>query len=258
MQSHILLEAQADVAYLTLVAGQPGKPPTLDQNSLDELAHHFNTIRASTQIRVVILRSASEKYFCVGANINVLRELTTDSIEAWVAHGHTIFDDLATLPVPVLARVEGYCLGGGLELALACDLIVASPAASFGQPEGRLGLVPGWGATWRLPQRIGVARAKQMMFSGGTIAAEEAEHIGLVNHVGESQTLDAFVDNFCTGVAQSSKFAVAQMKAIVTGFDKQQWADMAAAEGTASRACMAQPETQARITAFLEGRGRKK
>ena len=130
MQTHILLETINDVATLTLTPDEPGKPPTLDYAALDELEAHVATVRASAGLRAVILRSTSEKYFCVGANINVLKTLDAETIVPWVERGHAIFNALAALPLPVIARVEGFCLGGGLELAMACDLIIASRAGA--------------------------------------------------------------------------------------------------------------------------------
>ena len=153
-----------------------GKPPTLDYVALDELAARIATIRTAAEgLRAVILRSASEKYFCVGANINALRTLDAETIVPWVEHGHAVFNDLAGLPLPVIARVDGFCLGGGLELAMACDLIVAWRRRPLRPAKAVLGVIAGWGGTWRLPrQGVGLPRAKEMFFTGKVIAADKA------------------------------------------------------------------------------------
>jgi enoyl-CoA hydratase len=257
MQTHILLERDGDVATLTLTPDEPGKPPTLDYAALDELAAHVATIRATAGLRAVILRSASEKYFCVGANINALKTLDADTIVPWVERGHVVFNDLARLPLPVIARVEGFCLGGGLELAMACDLIVTSNAARFGQPEAVLGVVAGWGGTWRLPRRVGAARAKEMFYTGRVVAADEAVRCGLTNFAGEPAEVEAYLAAFLEGLRRCSPLAVAQMKAIVDRSAALTLDDARHAEADASRQCMASADTRARVSAYLESRKRK-
>jgi enoyl-CoA hydratase len=257
MQTHILLEAQADVAYLTLVPEEAGKPPTLDYAALDELAECIAAIRSNEALRVLILRSASEKYFCVGANIHALKTLDAETIAPWVERGHALFNALADLPLPAIARVEGFCLGGGLELAMACDLIIAASSARFGQPEARLGVIAGWGGTWRLPRRVGIARAKELLFSGKIVAADEAARMGLVNFVGEPAELERWLEVFLGDLAQCSPLAVAQMKALVERNDALTLEQASRAEAEASRACMASSDTQGRIANYLESRRRK-
>lgn len=257
MQTHILLDLTGDVAALTLTPDDLGKPPTLDYVVLDELAAHTAALRATPGLRAVLLRSASQRYFCVGANIMALQTLDAASIVPWVARGHAVFADLATLPIPTIAQVAGFCLGGGLELAMACDLIVADHSASFGQPEAVLGVVAGWGGTWRLPQRVGASRAKEMFFSGKVIQADEAARSGLANFVGEPAEVDAYVAAFLEGLRRCSPLAVAQMKAIIDGNSGLALSDVCRAEADASRTCLASADTQARLAAYLESRKRK-
>jgi enoyl-CoA hydratase len=257
MQTHILLKLDGDLATLTLTPDEPGKPPTLDYTALDELAGHVAAIRAAEGLRAVILRSASEKYFCVGANINALKTLDAETIVPWVERGHAVFSDLAALPLPVIARVEGFCLGGGLELAMACDLIVASNTARFGQPEAALGVIAGWGGTWRLPRRVGIAKAKEMFFTGKVIAADEAATIGLASFAGEPAEVEAYLAAFLTDLRRCSPLAVGKMKAIVDRSDMLTLDEACRAEAEASHECMASADTQARVSEYLENRRRK-
>jgi len=257
MQTHILLKFDGDLATLTLTPDEPGKPPTLDYTALDELAGHVAAIRAADGLRAVILRSASEKYFCVGANINALKTLDAETIVPWVERGHAVFNDLAALPLPVIACVEGFCLGGGLELAMACDLIVASNTARFGQPEAALGVIAGWGGTWRLLRRVGVTRAKELFFTGKVIAADEAATIGLASFAGELAEMEAYLAAFLEGLRRCSPLAVAQMKAIVDRSDALTRDEAGRAEAEASHECMASSDTRARVAEYLESRRRR-
>jgi enoyl-CoA hydratase len=257
MQTHILLGVTGDLATLTLTPDEPGKPPTLDYAALDELEAHVATIRAAAGLRAVILRSASEKYFCVGANINALKTLDAETIVPWVERGHAIFNALAALPVPVVARVEGFCLGGGLELAMACDLIVASNVARFGQPEAVLGVIAGWGGAWRLPRRVGISRAKELFFTGKVIAADEALRISLANFAGEPGEVEAYLAAFLEGLRRCSPLAVAQVKAIVDHSDALTLTDACRAEAEASHECLASADTRARLAEYLNSRKRK-
>jgi len=257
MQTHILLDITGDLATLTLTPDEPGKPPTLDYTALDELEAHFAAIRAAAGLRAVILRSASKKYFCVGANINALKTLDAETIVPWVERGHVVFNALAALPLPVIACVEGFCLGGGLELAMACDLIVASNTARFGQPEAALGVIAGWGGAWRLPRRVGISRAKELFFTGKVITADEAAAINLADFAGEPAGVDAYLAAFLEGLRRCSPLAVAQVKAIVDRGGELTLDEAYRAEADASATCLASADTRARVAEYLESRRRK-
>ena len=180
----VALNVAADLATLTLSAG--GKPPTLDHDLLDGLDAAIEAIEKSPQVRAVILRGDTDKYFAVGANINALKTLDESTMARWVEHGHAVFNRLERLVVPTLARVSGWCVGGGLELAMACDLIIASESAKFGQPEAKLGFITGWGGAARLRDRVGAGRARLLLLTGRTIDAAEALRIGLADALHET------------------------------------------------------------------------
>lgn len=183
MQTHVSLEVKEDIGMLTLACEVAGKPATLDHRALDELADRLEEIRSRGDglrgdgLRAVVVQSDSEKYFVVGANVNALATLDVETIVPWIEKGHAVFDELEALPLPVVARLEGYALGGGLELALACDLIVASDRARLGQPEANLGFVAGWGGCYRLPRRVGLCRAKELFFTGQIIGSVQTEQM---------------------------------------------------------------------------------
>jgi enoyl-CoA hydratase len=248
MQTHVSLETQTDIAYLTLSCDQPGKPATLDLQVLDEIDQALDEVRAQAgQLRAVVVRSESSKYFVVGANVNALSTLDIETIVPWIHKGHAVFDCLESLPLPVLARVEGYALGGGLELAMACDLILATTSAKFGQPEANLGFVAGWGGTYRLPRRVGVARAKEMFFTGRILDAQEAHRIGLIDFCGDREELNEHVDALLESIRRCSPVAVAQMKTLANNSLGISLQEACTAETVASRICIQEGDTDARI-----------
>src|SRR4051812_15409332 len=207
MSTSIELRRSGVLAELVLVPAE-GRPATLDHATLDRLDEQLAAIeKAGEAIRAVILRNASAKYFCVGADLNSLQHLNGDTITPWIEHGHRVLDRLEKLPQPVVARLEGYALGGGLELALAADFIVASESAQLGQTEARLGFITGWGGAWRLPRRIGVARAKELFFTGRIVPAREAVTLGLVNACLAPDALEAWCAKFVQDVSVSSPIA---------------------------------------------------
>ena len=158
----VSLETRGEIARISLNPPR-NKPPTLDQSSLQELDTILEEImRKAPEIRVVILESRSERFFCAGANLDVLKTLTAKNFGEWLELGHRVFALLENLPVQVVAKVGGYALGGGLELAMAADVIVAGESARLGLTEARLGFVPGWGGIFRLAERVGRSRAKRM------------------------------------------------------------------------------------------------
>jgi enoyl-CoA hydratase len=252
MSTEIELRRTGPLAELMLVPPE-GRPPTIDHGTLDRLDAQLAAIeQAGDAVRVVILRSAAAKYFCVGADLNSLQHLNTETITPWIEHGHRVFDRLEKLSQPVIARVEGYALGGGLELALAADLIVASDKAQLGQTEARLGFITGWGGAWRLPRRVGPSRAKELFFTGRIVAAAEAMTFGLVDVCLPPDALDAYCTKVVQDIAVSSPIAMHEFKRLVSDAPTLTYNDKTAAEVSASIACVRSADTQQRVKEFLE------
>ena len=178
----ILFQVEGNIGRITL--NRPEKLNALDPEMLTQLEAAANALEASSEVRVVILDSASDRAFCVGADIHAWTALSPlEMWSTWNRRGHQVFDRLAQLRQPVIALLPGFAFGGGLELALTADIRIATAQATFAMPEVKLATVPGWAGTFRLPQVIGRARAKQMIFSGAPIDAQRAEQWGLVNEV---------------------------------------------------------------------------
>ncbi len=155
----------------------------LDVATLTELRDCLRELADDEAARVVILTGAGEKAFVAGADIKYMSGLDVDQAKQWGALGHETGRLLETMPKPTIAAVNGFALGGGCELALACDLRYAASSAMLGQPEVNLGIIPGWGGTQRLARLCGLGAAKELIFTGRIVAAEEALQIGLVNAV---------------------------------------------------------------------------
>ena len=157
----------------------------LDVTTLTELRDLLNDLEADETTRVVVLTGAGDRAFAAGADIKYMRGLDVDDAKAWGALGHETTRLLEAMPQPTIAAVNGVALGGGCELALACDIRYASAGAKIGQPEINLGLIPGWGGTQRLARICGVGVAKELIFAGRNVDAEEALRIGLVNELAD-------------------------------------------------------------------------
>jgi len=254
MRTEVELEYRDGIAHLTLRPPE-GKPPTLDHGviaRLDALCAEVET-RAGTLVAVVV-RSASARHFCAGANLEVMRTITAANVADWVHQGHRLMNRLEALPLPVVAVVEGYALGGGLELAMACDLIFASDTARLGQSEVKLGLVTGWGGCHRLARRVGLARAKELAFSARLVEAGEAARIGLVDWAGPAAELEARVREFTVAVAANSRAAVRETKAILAACAEGTVAESAAIEAAASERCLRDGDAPARLAQFFAAR----
>lgn len=169
-------------------------------------------------VRVVILTGAGERAFSVGADIPAWAALEpVDMWRRWVRDGHRVFDAVAGLRQPSIAALNGFTFGGGLELALACDLRLAAEAAQFGSPEVKIGTVPGWGGTQRLARLVGAARAKQLVFTGGRIDAATAERWGLVNEVVPAAELVPRARALGEEIAANAPISVQLAKQIIDG-----------------------------------------
>ena len=237
--------------WVTLMAPE-GKPATIDHSVLDQLDRVLGEVeKQGDGIRALVLQSSSANYFCVGADIEALRNIDETSIGDWVRRGHDVFNRIEGLPIPTVAKVRGYALGGGLELALACDLIYADQSGQFGQTETRLGFVTGWGGSRRLRQRIGRARAKDLCFTGRIINSEEASGIGLASVFVDHGELDRMIDEFLCQVSKCAPHAVREMKMLLSRDAVEQSDSTYSAERSASLRCVANAETKRRLNEFL-------
>ncbi|MEZ4702264.1 MAG: enoyl-CoA hydratase-related protein [Rhodothermales bacterium] len=212
----ISLSLTAPIATLTL--NRPEKLNALTMEMLHQLEAHIAALEEAKDVRVVLLTAAGERAFCVGADIHAWAALgPQDMWRTWIRVGHRIFDRLAALRMPVIAVLNGFTFGGGLELALAADIRLAAEEAAFALPEVGLGTVPGWAGTQRLPAVVGVGRAKQMIFAGERISATKAEAWGLVNEVHPRENLLARAQELAETIAQKAPLAVQMTKQLVDG-----------------------------------------
>jgi enoyl-CoA hydratase len=200
----------------TITIDRPEKLNAIDPAMLDALRVAFQIADRSGDVRAVILTSAGERAFCVGADINAWSGLEPlDMWRQWVRDGHAALDAIASVRQPVIAAINGLALGGGLELALACDLRIAAATARFGSPEVRIGTLPGWGGTRRLADTVGVARAKQLVFTGEQIDAAIAESWGLINErIDPSRVIDR-AREIAIAIAANAPAAVQLSKAVI-------------------------------------------
>ncbi len=199
---------------------RPAKLNALDRLTIAELDRAFAQAAEEPEVRVLVLSGAGDKAFVAGADIEELAQATPVEALALARHGQAMMRRIETLGKPVIARIQGYALGGGLELAMACHLRVASRQARLGQPEIKLGLLPGFGGTQRLVRLVGRGPALALLLTGEPIDAERAQALGLVHRVVESERLDAEVEALATQLAGSAPLALAAiLDAVIRGND---------------------------------------
>jgi enoyl-CoA hydratase len=178
-----LIDVALEDAVALVTVDRQDAMNALDVATLTELRNRLRELAGDESVRAVILTGAGEKAFVAGADIKYMSALDVDAAKAWGALGHEAGRLLETMPKPTIAAINGFALGGGCELALACDIRYAATTAKLGQPEVNLGIIPGWGGTQRLARVCGVGVAKELIFTGRLVAADEALRIGLVNGV---------------------------------------------------------------------------
>lgn len=183
--NNLALEVNENV--LTITINREDKLNALNQETLSELRQAMQSVNDDKDIRGVIITGAGEKAFVAGADISELAELNEMNGRKFAENGQEIFQMIEDSHTPVIAAVNGFALGGGCELAMACHMRIATPNAKFGQPEVNLGVVPGYGGTQRLTQLIGKGKAIELMLTGDMIGAEAALNSGLVNHISENK-----------------------------------------------------------------------
>jgi enoyl-CoA hydratase len=214
--STLLLEDRGPVRLITI-----NRPQVLNALSVELVRELTEAVRdaaadaAANKIRGLVLTGAGAKAFVAGADIAAMATMSADEAREFARQGHALGERLAALPIPVIAAVNGFALGGGCEVALACDFIYASEAARFGQPEVKLGVIPGFGGTQRLLRRIGLAHALELCMSGAMIDAAEALRIGLVNKLFKPDELLPAAIKTCEHIALMGPQAVAVAKAVL-------------------------------------------
>jgi enoyl-CoA hydratase len=207
------VEVGRDDAVAVVTIDRQDALNALDVATLTELRDRLRELADDASVRALVLTGAGEKAFVAGADIKYMSSLQPEQAKGWGALGHEAGRLLETMPKPTIAAVNGFALGGGCELALACDLRYASARAKFGQPEINLGIVPGWGGTQRLARVCGIGVAKDLVFSGRTVDAEEALRIGLVNGIADPVVEHAL--EIGRGLAAKSPVALGLAKRLV-------------------------------------------
>jgi enoyl-CoA hydratase len=248
-QTQITTSFKDGIATILLNAPY-GKPPTLDIDVLDELEQCIDEVSKSGS-SMLLVRSNSDRFFCVGADIYMLKELNDKTIVPWVMQGHAVLNKLEDMPMPVVAVVEGYAMGGGLELALACDLIFAEDNANFAQSEATLGFIPGWGGCSRLPLRVGYSKAKYLFYSGKMVNASEAERIGLVDFSGSKTKIENEITEFSSALKSANRNALCKFKKILNDQQRNNRDMNASIEAFESVSCLQNADTKNRLQKFL-------
>lgn len=249
---NIISSSENGIATVTI--NRPTKLNALNKATIQELHHCFNVLELNAEVKVIILTGSGEKAFVAGADISEFAHFSVEEGAELAAQGQELlFDFIENLKKPVIAAVNGFALGGGLELAMSCHFRVASANAKMGLPETSLGVIPGYGGTQRLPQLVGKGKAMEMILTAGMLTAEEAKQYNLVNYVvPQIELLD-----FCIGIAQkimkNSPAAVGQaIKAINANF--KEGVDGYKTEIKAFGKCFGTADFKEGTTAFLEKR----
>lgn len=249
---HIRVDRAA--AVVTVTVNRPHALNALDSATLTELQQCAAEIRRNTAVRCAVITGAGERAFVAGADIAAMVEMSAREGRAFARHGQQVMHEIEDLPIPVIAAVNGFALGGGLELALACDLILASEVAKFGQPEINLGIIPGFGGTQRLSRRIGVAAARALIYTGDLIDATEALRLGLVHRVLAPPALMPETLRLATTLAGKSPIAMQEAKAALNAGAEIDLADGCRYEAEAFAVAFGTQDRIEGMRAFLEKR----
>ena len=249
---NIIFNVENGIATITF--NRPEVLNALNEASLQEFSNALDAVASDQDIRVLVLTGAGEKSFVAGADITEFLRFNVLKAKLFAETGHGVINRLQELPIPVIAAVNGYALGGGCEVVLGCDFIYAAENAMFGLPEINLGIIPGFGGTQRLPRLVGKNMAKEMIFTGKMISAAEAHAVGLVNTVCSQDQLMAEVMKTAATMASKGRASLRSAKqAINSGMD----VDLKTGcriEIDAFAICLSSTDAKEGTTAFLEKR----
>lgn len=249
---NILVTKNDHIATVTI--NRPEKLNALNKATISELNKAFKELESDAEIKAIVLTGSGEKAFVAGADISEFADFDVAQGSALAATGHDLlFNFVENLKKPVIAAVNGFALGGGLELAMSCHFRIASDNAKMGLPEVTLGVIPGYGGTQRLPQLVGKGKAMEMILTAGMLTAEEAKSWGLVNHVVPQSELLALANDLAQKIVRNSPVAISKaIETVNAGFDKK--SDGFATEISAFGYCFGTDDFKEGTTAFLEKR----
>jgi enoyl-CoA hydratase len=257
MSTYETIKLAKEGAVATLTLNRPDKLNALNEALLRELLAALDELDRDAGVQVAILTGAGDKAFAAGADIAAMSELSTTRAKAFADLGHTIGARLEGVRFPVIGAVNGFALGGGCELALACDFLYASDKAKLGQPEVNLGVIPGFGGTQRLARRVGIGRARELCYTGDMIGAEEALRIGLVNAVVPHAELMPRVNTVANKIAAKGPIAIAQCKRVLFRGEGLTLAAACELEAQAFAALFGTSDQREGMKAFIEKRAAK-
>jgi len=247
----LLLDRRGRVAIITI--NRPEKRNALNIKTREEGAALLDELRNDDSVRVVIFTGAGDKAFIAGADIAEFAGRTAN-MQREVMLGRSLFTAVDTFPKPIIAMINGYCLGGGCELALACDIRIASETASFGQPEINLGIIPGGGGTQRLTRLVGEGKAMELILTGEIIDSRTAYEIGLVNHVFPADQLEAKTLEIANRIAEKGPIALRFAKEAVKLASRSNLDEGLKREIDLFALCFATEDKDEGVKAFLEKR----
>lgn len=250
---NVLFERAEGIA--TIVINRPEKRNAINKETRLELLEIMEEIKGDKNIRVAILTGAGDKAFISGSDITELKEMTPlEMYNFMTTLAQKLYTDFGNLDIPVIAMINGLCVGGGCELAIACDIRIAADTAKFGQPEVLIGIIPGSGATQRLPRLIGMGKAKELIYTGSLIDAKEAERIGLVNKVVPQERLKEEVMSLARNIAEKSPVILRMAKKAING-SSESTLDMGLAyEAMVECLCFSTEDRKEGMNAFFEKR----
>ena len=250
--TNILLEKKGLYAVATI--NRPKALNALNSEVLSDLDELVQTVSADADIRALVITGSGEKAFVAGADIGEMSTLTPEEGEAFGKHGNDVFRKLETLPIPTIAAVNGFALGGGCELSMSCDIRICADTAVFGQPEAGLGITPGFGGTQRLARLVGPGMAKQLIYTAKNIKADEAYRIGLVNAVYPLDELMPAAEKMAETIAKNAPIAVRACKKAVNEGLEAKMDDAVVIEEKLFGSCFKTADQIEGMSAFLEKR----
>ncbi len=246
----LVLTSKSD-GICTITINRPDKLNAMNSDVARELIKTFEDIGHDDGTRVIILTGEGKKAFSAGADISYMSKISPDESVEYAKLGQLVTATVELVKQPTIAAINGFALGGGCELAMSCDIRIASDTAKLGQPEVTIGIPPGWGGTQRLMRIVGTAKAKELVYRGNMINADEAKEIGLVNHIVPSESLIPEATRIATEIANNSVMGVQMSKVAI---NKGRNADLDTGLGIellAWRNCFTHPDREERMANFL-------